>query len=122
MDMFLELHTSEPYELRKKIVGEQADLRETDVVINDQLSLRFAGVERQRAVDATALVMFALSFPMGIATNVIADRISDFLRSRHIRNYTERALLIIEEETESIDTDGKHTTRITSRRQEISLD
>lgn len=122
MDIFLELHTSEPDELRKTITGEQAVLRGTDVIINDQLSLRFVGIERQRAVDATALVMFALTFPMGIAANVIADLICDFLRSRRTRNHAEKVFLIIEEETESIDADGKHTTRTTSKREEIEFE
>jgi hypothetical protein len=55
---------------------------ETEVKVSDQLSLRFAGIAHQRSVDATALVTFALTFPMGTATNVTADRISDFLRRR----------------------------------------
>ena len=122
MEIFLELQTSEPDELRENIAGEQSVLPETGVAINDQLSLRFAGVERQRAVDATALVIFALTFPMGIATNVVADLISDFLRSRRTRSHAERAFLVIEEEVESIDADGKHTTRTTSKREEILLD
>jgi hypothetical protein len=121
MDIFLELQTSEPDELRKEIIGEQAAPRENDVIINDQLSLRFAGIERQRAVDVAALVMFTLSFPMGVATNVIADRISDFLNGRCAQGRAERAFLIIEEEIEITGTEGKRTTRTTSRREEISL-
>jgi len=121
MDVFLELHTTEPEELGATIT-ETAPPDETDVKITDQLSLRFAGMDRQRSTNATAIVMFALTFPMGIATNVIADRISDFLRLRGARDHIQRAFITIEEATESIDADGKRTTSMTSRREEISLD
>jgi hypothetical protein len=121
MDVLLELQTTKPEELRKTIV-EKAAPGETEVKINDQLSLRFAGVERQRSTDATALVIFALTFPMGIATNVIADLISEFLRRRGTRDHLERVFITVEEEVQSVDVDGKRTSRMTSRREEISLD
>jgi hypothetical protein len=120
MDVFLEVQTTEPEELRAIINGETAP-GVTDVKLAGQLSLRFAGIDHQRSTDATALVMFALTFPMGIATNVIADLISDFIRRRGVRDHIQRAFITIEETVESIDADGKRKTVMTSRREEISL-
>lgn len=121
MDVFLEVQTTEPQELRAIITGNAAP-GEAEVKITDQLSLRFAGIGRQRSIDATALVTFALTFPVGIATNVIADRISDFLRHRDAGDHLRRAFITIEERVESIDANGKRTVKMTSRREEISFD
>jgi hypothetical protein len=121
MDVFLEVQTTEPQELRAIIFGGAAP-GQTEVTITDQLSLRFAGMDHKRSIDAPALVMFALTFPMGIATNVIADRISDFLRQRGARDHLQRAFITIEETADSIDANGKRTVKTTSRREEISFD
>jgi hypothetical protein len=121
MDIYLEVQTTEPEELRAIIIGKAAP-GGTDVKLTDQLSLRFAGIDHQRSIDATEIVMFALTFPMGIATNVIADRMSDFLRRRGAGDHIHRAFLTIEEAVESTDVDGKHKTTMTSRREEITLD
>lgn len=121
MDVFLEVQTTEPTELRAIIFGKAAP-GETEVKITDELGLCFAGMGHKRSIDATALVTFALTFPMGIATNVIADRISDFLRRRGARDHLQRAFITIEETVESIDANGKRTVKMTSRREEISFD
>lgn len=122
MDIFLELQTTQPEELLKAITGDQAAPDETDIKVTDELSLRFAGIESQRSIDMATLVMFALTFPMGIATNVIADRINDFLRDRGAHDQVRKAFVTIEEEAATIDMDGKRKTTITTRREEISLD
>jgi|HubBroStandDraft_3_1064219.scaffolds.fasta_scaffold82337_2 hypothetical protein len=121
MDVFLEVQTTEPQELRAVITGKTAP-GETEVKVTDQLSLRFAGISHQRSIDATALVTFALTFPMGVATSVIADRISDFIRRRDARDHLQRAFITIEERVESIDANGKRTVKMTTRREEISFD
>jgi hypothetical protein len=122
MDVFLELQTTHPEELRKAITGNQAAPDEADIKVTDELSLRFAGIEIQRSIDMATLVMFALTFPMGIATNVIADRISDFLRERGARDHIGKAFITIEEATASINVGGKSKATITTRREELSLD
>ena len=101
MDVFyLEVQTTEPEDLRA-VIAKKAAPGQTNVKVTDQLSLRFAGMDRQRSTDATALVMFALTFPMGIATNVIADLISDFLKRRGARDHLQRAFITVEEEVEA---------------------
>lgn len=118
MDVFLELQTTEPDELREAVT--EAAPTGTDIKLTGDLRLRFAGVESQRA--DTALVLFALTFPMGIATNVIADLISQFLKDRKARDKVERAFITFEEEVERVDSDGNRTTKKTTRRVEMPLD
>jgi hypothetical protein len=119
MDVFLELQTAQPEELRDALTAEAA-AGETDIEVADELSMCFEAIESQR--DSTAFVIFALTFPMGIATNVIADRISEFLKSRRDPRQVERAFIVVEEEVEEFDEDGNGTARITTRRTEISTD
>jgi hypothetical protein len=117
MDVFLELQTTEPEELREAVTG--ALPTSTHIKLADDLRLRFAGLESQRA--DTALVIFALTFPVGIATNVIADLISQFLKDRKARDKVERAFITFEEEVERVDSNGNRTTKKTTRRIDIPI-
>lgn len=118
MDAFLELQTAEPQELQEAVTEKVAG--ETDIKLADDLRVRFAGVESQRG--ETAFVIFALTLPMGIATNVIADRINQFLKDRKARDKVDRAFITFEEEVERVDSDGNRSTKRTTSRMEIPLD
>ena len=119
MDVFLELRTTEPNEVRDTI-AEHAAAGGTDIAISDEVHLRFAAIEPRR--DSTALVIFALTFPMGIATNVIADQITDFLRRRKARDRVTRASIAFEEEAQQRDGEGSPVTTRTTRRVDISIE
>lgn len=121
MNVFLELQTTEPEELLKIIIGEQKTPDEVGLEIGGEVKAQFAGIDRLRSTDTTALVIFVMTFPIGIATNVVADLISDFLRRRRAHGQVNKVFITIEDTLETIDSDGRRTTRMTSKRQEISL-
>jgi hypothetical protein len=116
MDVFLELQTAKPGELREALTAKAPG--GTDAKVADDVYLRFDGIESQRG-EAT-LVIFALTFPMGIATNVIADLISQFLRRRNAHENIDRAFFVFEEE-EWVDSDGNRRTKKTTKRLEIPI-
>ena len=114
MDISLEIQTTDPTALLIAIAG-VVPARGAEVLITDDTSLRYLGTESYRGADATAVVLFALSFPVGIATNVISTLVTDYLR----RKRTDSALVyqarLVIRETEQVGTEGNRTlTRSTT--------
>ena len=119
MDVSLEIQTSDPAALLIAIAG-VVPARGAEVPITDDTSLRYLGTENYRGADATAIVLFALSFPVGIAANVISTLVIDYLhRKRTDSTPTYQARLVIRE-TEQVDADGNRTLTTSTTYQTIS--
>jgi hypothetical protein len=119
--MLLEIQTSDSHQLLTAIIGNNyADT--ADISITDSLTLRHLRTETYRGgADVTAIVIFALSFPVGIATNVIADLIGEYLK-RHASASApvEQARLILTVKTERIEPDGTRIQTESSISHEIA--
>jgi hypothetical protein len=106
MNISLEIQTNDAPALLAAVAG-NLPARGDKIAISDDIALRYIGTETYRGADPTAIILFALSFPVGIATNVIADIISNHLRRKSTKAaHMGQARLVVTRETEQIGADG----------------
>jgi len=93
-----------------------------ETAIGDDLVLRYCGLRPStRTLDLTEqVVLFAVNFPVGIASSVIADVIGQYLRRKRQDVPIRKADITIKEEVESTDRNGNKTTR--TRRLKVPVD
>jgi hypothetical protein len=121
MDIEVEIRTSDADAVLRAVTGADEPARGHEVEIADGALLRLVGVERARAGGAAELIMFALSIPAGVATSVIADAINRHLRRTSRDKPIESVRLKVQEQVDTVDAHGNHTTRTTIRYEEIPL-
>ncbi|MCW2912252.1 MAG: hypothetical protein JWN52_320 [Actinomycetia bacterium] len=111
MKVSLEIEAKDAATVAAAIVGTEA-ARGTEVEIGEGILLRYRGISRTKGLGTTDLIMFALSFPAGITTGLIADAISHHFRGKGENDLMGQAVLHVEREVESIDGNGARIKKV----------
>jgi hypothetical protein len=77
--------------------------RRDEVDLADGNRLRLLGMQRDKAIGAGQLIMFALSVPAGVATSVLSEGISQHLRRTSRDTPIESVRLVVHEQVETTD-------------------
>ncbi len=108
MEISLEVQTNDASRLLIAMAG-GIPARNEEIAVTDEVSLHYLRTETYRGVDL-GIIFFALSFPVGIATNVISGIVSDYLHRKSGDSASvEQARLVITYEIEQIGEDGRKT-------------
>jgi hypothetical protein len=108
MDISLEVQTNDASGLLIAMAG-AIPARNEEIAVTDDVRLHYVRTETYRGIDL-GIIFFALSFPVGIAANVISGIISDYLHRKSGDSASvERARLVITYEIEQIEANGHKT-------------
>jgi hypothetical protein len=110
----LEITTDDPNDLLADLFGPDPD-DDATAQLGDDVAVRFLGVRTDRGIETSDVIMLALTFPIGVATNVVADVIRDRMRQRPAAAAVRRIAM-------TSDTETSTGTRRTSRRQTTTID
>jgi hypothetical protein len=109
----LEITTDASADLVADLFGPETTLG-AEATLGADVTASFNGVRRDRG-GISEIVMLVLTFPVGVATNVVSDVIKDRLRMRRAATAVRRIELVTEAESAS----GSHRT---ARRQTMTID
>jgi hypothetical protein len=121
VDIEVEIQTADADTLLRATTGREQAARGDQVDLGDGAGLRLLGVQRDKAIGAADLIMFALSIPSGVATTVIAEAINRRLRRARQLTAVGTVRLVIHEQEEAVDAQGNRTMRTITRYEEIPL-
>jgi hypothetical protein len=88
------------------------------VEASEQIRLQYLGTRNTKQVGAPELLLFALSFPVGVAASVVAERLSDYFKGHKV----EHVRITVKKTTVTFHSAGERYVELNESAADVPLD